>query len=389
MGIAHQTKSSAGNIGATRIEDLAEALEVTLRRQASRAEIDSTLAALHGPLALLVQQLKVQLAAPAAGLTRQLLAFSRKQVLSPQAFDLNVMLTDMRHMLRVLISEDIALRLSCAPAPAFVNADRGQLEQVVMNLAVNARDAMPNGGKLSIHIALSHNATAHQLPTGVLEPGPYIVLTVTDSGSGMTDTVKAHLFEPFFTTKAVGKGTGLGLATCYGIVRQSAGHIQLDSAPGQGTTFRIYLPAVAASAAPRPVTLEAPAGPQATEWILVAEDEPGLRELATSLLREAGYSVLEAANGMDALQLAAQHSDHPIHLLLTDVVMPKMGGRELAERLHAQRPDTKLLFTSGYSDDVLTQHGVLAPSIAFLAKPYTPAALSRKVRQVLDCPVPT
>jgi len=317
----------------------------------------------------------------AAALTRQLLAFSRKQVRNPRLLDLNAVLTSTDGMLRRIIGEDIEMRVIGDPQLGQVKADPGQVEQVIMNLVINARDAMPRGGKLTVETSrVALDGEYANVATGL-----YARLAITDTGVGMTEQVQAHLFEPFFTTKGLGKGTGLGLATCYGIIKQSSGHIHVYSEPGQGTTFKVYLPIVAGAAAHvAPVAPDSTAVRSGSECILLAEDEEALRELAACVLRDAGYTVFEATNGLDALHLAEQNCSTPIQLLLTDVIMPQMGGKELAEQLKLVRPDTKVLFMSGYTDDALTHHGVLEPGVALLEKPFTPTRLAAKVREVLE-----
>jgi len=321
----------------------------------------------------------------AADLTRQLLAFSRKQVRSPRVLDLNAVLGSMNVMLSRIIGEDVVMTILPDPNVGQVQADPGQVEQVMMNLAVNARDAMPHGGRLTIEISrvVVTAGNAREFPSVL--PGSYARLSVCDTGVGMTDHVKGHLFEPFFTTKGLGKGTGLGLATCYGIIRQSNGYIHVESEPDRGTTFKIYLPIVAeASPVALPVPVEPASRQTGTECILLAEDEDPLRELAGYVLRDAGYTVLEAANGYEALRLVDQNPDQPIHLLVTDVIMPRMGGKELADQLKLKRPATKILFMSGYTDDALTHHGVLEVGVALLEKPFTPNRLAYRVREILD-----
>ena len=320
----------------------------------------------------------------AAGLTRQLLAFSRKQVLQPRILDLNAVVGETETMLRRLIGEDIQLVTVLADRLSPVRADPGQMDQVLMNLAVNARDAMPRGGRLTIetgNVALDHTYARHH--AGV-EPGQYVMLAVSDTGHGMTPEVRARSFEPFFTTKAMGKGTGLGLATVHGIVRQSGGHIWLYSEPGHGTTFKIYLPRTeapgAAVGAPAPAEADLPTG---SETILLVEDEASLRELVGECLEASGYKVVEASHGMAALEAGERHRGR-IDLLLTDVVMPGMSGRELAERLRGSRPEIRTLYMSGYTDDAVVLHGILAEDMAFLQKPFTAADLARRVRAVLD-----
>ncbi len=320
----------------------------------------------------------------AGALTRQLLAFSRRQVLEPVVLNLNAVVSDTEKMLRRLIGEDVILTTELDPALRPVKADPGQLEQVILNLAVNARDAMPQGGRLTIETRNVVLDEAYCRATPDLRPGPYALLAVRDTGTGMAPATKAHMFEPFFTTKGVGKGTGLGLATVHGIVKQSGGHIEVSSEPGDGTHFRIYLPQVGASAVrPRPGPTALPRG---RETVLLAEDEDAVRSLARHVLKACGYTVLEAADGVQALEVAQGHAD--ITLLISDVVMPHLGGRELAERVTALRPGCKVLFTSGYTDDAVVRHGVHEAEVAFLQKPFTPAQLAQKVREVLDREAP-
>ncbi len=329
-----------------------------------------------------VQQI-LDLTQRAANLTRQLLAFSRRQIIEQRVINLNDLILNLDKMLRRLIGEDIELVVLPGEGLARVKADAGQIEQVIVNLAVNARDAMPEGGKLIIQTA---NVTVDEQFARIhlgSEPGAYVMLSVTDTGVGMTDEVKAHLFEPFFTTKEPGKGTGLGLATVYGIVKQHGGNIHADSEPGKGTTFTIYLPAVEAEAERLPRRDEEGFIPGGKETVLVVEDEALVRAALVRTLKEQGYRVLEAANGEEALHIAREHAGE-IHLLLTDVVMPQMGGKELSERIAAIHPRIKTLFVSGYTDDAMVQRGILEPGIAFLHKPFTAGALARKVRQVLD-----
>lgn len=318
----------------------------------------------------------------ASDLTRQLLAFSRKQMLQPKILDVNQVVTNVGKMLRRLIGEHIELVTELRPQLGTIKADPGQLEQVLVNLAVNARDAMPSGGTLTIattEVELSEH-DVREFPD--LRPGAYLRVRVADTGCGMDAAVRARIFEPFFTTKEVGKGTGLGLATVYGIVKQSEGHILVDSAVGCGTTFTIYFP----FAHEDPCFLS-PAGeasdlPRGSETILVAEDDDAVRSLAGRVLRAAGYTVLEARNGVEALDLSARHTG-PIHLLLTDLVMPKLGGQLLVERFGRTRPATKMLCVSGYTEGPLPP-GSVDGQVAFLHKPFSPSSLARAVRDVLD-----
>jgi len=315
----------------------------------------------------------------AAGLTRQLLAFSRKQVLQPRVLDLNAIVTDLTKLLRRTIGEHIEFSAKLAPALARVKADPNQIEQILMNLAVNARDAMPHGGSLRVETTnLRVDEKLAQQNTG-LRPGDYVLMIVTDTGSGMDLKVQARVFEPFFTTKEKGKGTGLGLATVYGIVKQSDGYISVESAPGQGTTFRIYLPQVAAEASV-PAQPETPPRITGSETILLVEDEESVRRLARAFLENRGYTVLEARDGAHAIEIC-QKPEQTIHLMVTDVVMPKMSGHELAQRVASLRPGMRVLFVSGYTGDSLPH---LGPTAAFLEKPFGPGDLVKKVRQILD-----
>ncbi len=319
----------------------------------------------------------------AAGLTRQLLAFSRRQMLQPQIVDINTIVKDLERLLRRLITADVQLVTVLAPELPSVRVDPASIEQVLMNLAVNARDAMPQGGRLTIEtgrVQLDEDyASSH---AGVV-PGHYVMLAVSDTGNGMDETTRARIFEPFFTTKEQGKGTGLGLATVYGIIQQSGGHIWVYSEIGHGTTFKVYLPETEAAKPAHVADREhAVARESGWETVLLVEDENAVRALAREVLRRHGYVVLEARHGVDALRLAERHPDD-IHLMVTDVVMPHMGGRELAERLAAVRPKMKVLFMSGYTDSAV-MHRHLTPGSAFLQKPFTPETFARKVRSVLD-----
>jgi two-component system cell cycle sensor histidine kinase/response regulator CckA len=318
----------------------------------------------------------------AAKLTHQLLAFSRKQILDPCVLDLNATVTGIEPLLRRMIREDIEIATALDSAAGRVKADAGQIEQVLLNLAVNASDAMPNGGWLTLATGNVTLDEVYARTHAEVEPGPYVMLSVSDTGHGMTAEVQAHIFEPFFTTKEVGKGTGLGLATVYGIAKQSGGHITVHSEPGHGAAFKLYLPRVEEA----PGTAE-PARPteitrRGSETVLLVEDDEPLRTLAREILSIQGYTVMDAINPSEALRLADVHPG-PIHLLLTDVVMPQMNGRQVADHLLAARPGLKVLFMSGYTDAAIVEHGVLEPGTQFLQKPFTPDGLSRKVREVL------
>ena len=319
----------------------------------------------------------------AAALTRQLLAFGRKQILSPVVLDLNSLLTEIGKMLWRLINADIELTTVLHPDLGRVKVDPGQLEQVIMNLVVNARDAMPTGGRLAIQTlnTVLSDAQARQHPE--LPSGPYTLLAVIDTGSGMDEATRARVFEPFFTTKEVGKGTGLGLATVFGIIKQSGGFIEVESALGSGSTFRIYLPQVREAEQLQEDTHVPVTAPGGMETILLVEDEDGLRELAQLVLEARGYKVLSTRDGGEALQVSQDYADD-IHLLFTDVVMPKMSGRQLTDLLVPSRPSMKVIFMSGYMDDTIMRHGIEDAETNFLSKPFTPIALARKVREVLD-----
>jgi two-component system cell cycle sensor histidine kinase/response regulator CckA len=318
----------------------------------------------------------------AAALTRQLLAFSRKQVLEPRVLDLNVVVAETEKMLRRLIGEDVQLITVFDDAIGYVRADPGQLEQVIVNLAVNARDAMPQGGKLIIETANVDLDESYVRSHPDARPGPHVMLALSDTGHGMDAKTVSQLFEPFFTTKGPGKGTGLGLATVHGIVRQSGGHVSVYTEPGRGTTFKIYLPRSDGQreSQAQPATIAAAVG---TETILLVEDEPSLRTMIGEILEAAGYVVLEGPSPEEALAAAGSYSG-PISLMLTDVILPRMSGPQIAEALRSSRPDTRVLFMSGYTDDAIGHHGILAPGVHFLQKPFTSESLLHKVRDVLD-----
>jgi len=319
----------------------------------------------------------------AAALTRQLLAFSRQQVIAPRVVNLSAVVAGVEKMLRRVIGEDVDLVTVLDPGVGSVRADIGQLEQVLMNLAVNARDAMPTGGKLTIETANVAHDPHYARERAAAPVSRFVMLAVSDTGVGMDEATKARIFEPFFTTKEPGKGTGLGLATVYGIVQQAGGFIWVYSEPGRGTTFKIYLPQVDAAAEDAGASTAPADLPRGTETVLVAEDEAAVRAVTREVLERQGYVVLEAPHGAAALDIAAQHRG-PIQLLVTDVVMPGLSGRQLADRLARLRPDTKVLYVSGYTDDAVVRHGVLEAGIAYLQKPFTIDSLARKVREVLD-----
>jgi len=318
----------------------------------------------------------------AAGLTAQLLAFSRKTIIEPKVLDLNEVVAQVGKLFRRVLGEDIILRPILATNLRPVKMDPGQLAQVIMNLSLNARDAMPKGGRLTIETTNIELLPAHASTYGNCQPGLYVRLQITDTGCGMTDEVQAKLFEPFFTTKEIGKGSGLGLATVYGIVKSCLGHIKVWSELGQGTRITVLLPAVLDVPARAVASGVAPAR-AGTETLLIVEDEPAVRRLMRIALERQGYQILEARDGAAAI-LAAERHVGPIHLLLTDVVMPGIGGREVAQRVLARHPTTRVLYLSGYTDDAVVRHGVVEENDAFLQKPFTPLALADKVRMVLD-----
>lgn len=316
-------------------------------------------------------------------LVRQLLVFSRKQVVEPKVIDLNTIILALNKMLRRTIGEDIALQTNLVEPSWPVKVDPAQIEQVIVNLVVNARDAMPKGGTLTI---ATENVFVDEVFAQKylgLETGEYLLLSVTDTGIGMTKEIKAHIYEPFFTTKEKSNGTGLGLSTVFGIVNQAGGYIRVDSEPGQGATFSIYLPKVTAPVEVSRASYQLETLPKGKETILVAEDEVSLRKLTVSILRNQGYTVLEAADGQEALQLGQQY-DRQIDLLLVDVVMPQINGKTLSGKLEAIRPKMKVLYTSGYTDNIIAQHGILEPGTMLLKKPFSPGALTQKVREALD-----
>jgi len=320
----------------------------------------------------------------AAALTRQLLAFSRRQMLQPQIVDINTIVQQLEKLLRRLISEDVELVTALGPSLLPVRVDPASVEQILVNLAVNARDAMPLGGRLTIETANVELDDAYALAHVTVTAGDYEMLALTDTGQGMDDATRLRVFEPFFTTKEQGKGTGLGLATVYGMVKQSGGYIWVYSEPGRGTSFKVYYPHAEQRVAAQP---EHP-GRRHTddthgwETVLLVEDEDAVRALAREVLRRHGYAVLEARHGVDAVRAAERHTDD-IHLMVTDVVMPHMSGRDLAERLSTVRPKMKVLFMSGYTDHAV-MHRDVTPGAAFIQKPFTPEAFARKVRTVLD-----
>jgi two-component system, cell cycle sensor histidine kinase and response regulator CckA len=321
----------------------------------------------------------------AAALTRQLLAFSRRQILQPKVLEIDTVVPDMDKMLRRLIGEDIDLVTILGAGAGKVKFDPGQIEQAIVNLVINSRDAMPDGGTITIETANVELDEAFVRVHGGAWPGPHVMLAVSDTGCGMDPETLSKAFDPFFTTKEKGKGTGLGLSTVFGIVKQSGGCLYAYSEPGRGTAMKIYLPRVTGETAPKDERRDAgfEIRLHGSETILLVEDEETLRKLASSILEGYGYTVLSAGNGEEALQLLNDSPGIP-RLLVTDVVMPKMGGRELSDRIQATHPDTRVLYMSGYTDNAIVHHGVLDPGVSYLPKPFTPKALARKVREVLD-----
>ncbi len=322
----------------------------------------------------------------ASTLIRQLLAFSRRQVLQPKIIDLNAIVMGLDKLLGRLMGEHIEMVTRCAANVGSVKADPAQVEQVIMNLVVNARDAMPKGGRLTVETLNVELDSTYARDHVTVKPGEYVMLAVSDTGMGMSPETVAHIFEPFYTTKDSGRGTGLGLSTVYGIVKQSGGYIWVYSEPGKGTTFKVYLPRVAEKAESKQEKVEAPGAGRGSETILLVEDEEAVRELANMILVAKGYSVIAAKNAKEAETFCEKHRGE-IRLLLTDIIMPGMSGRELAKRITARHPETRVLYMSGYTDNVLAEGGVLEAGVSFLQKPFTPAALAQKVRDVLDSPV--
>jgi len=325
----------------------------------------------------------MKIASRGSNLTQQLLAFSRRQILQPRVISINNLVGNMERLLRRLIGEDIELVTKIDPDLGAVRADKGQIEQIIMNLAINARDAMPNGGKLIIETDDVFLDETYEQRHVEVKPGPYVMLAVSDNGLGMDATIQSHIFEPFFTTKKMGQGTGLGLATVYGIVRQSGGYIWVYSEPGQETSFKIYLPRVEEpleSDEPKPVIVTDLKG---RETVLLVEDDHALREVISRGLKKFGYKILEAANGGEAL-LICEKQKGPIQLLLTDVVLPQMSGRELADRLRPLREDMKVLYMSGYTENAIVNNGILKENVGFIQKPFKVNALVQKIREIID-----
>jgi signal transduction histidine kinase len=337
----------------------------------------------NSPLRQDVQEI-INASERASSLTRQLLAFSRKQVLQPKVLDLNTHVSNMDKMLRRMIGEDIELVTLLAENLGRIKADPGQIEQVILNLALNAKDAMLKGGKLTIETANVKLDESYAHSHIGVTPGHYVMLSVSDNGVGMTPEIKERIFEPFFTTKEKGKGTGLGLSTVYGIIQQSGGNVWVYSEPGVGTTFKIYLPVIEEGRDSIQSLAVSTKPLQGSETILLVEDEEMVRKLACTVLQKYGYTVLEAPNGEEALRIVQGQNGNPIHLMVTDVVMPGMSGRQLADRLGSLWPEMKVLYMSGYTDNAIVHHGVLDPGIAYIQKPFAPNALTSKVREILD-----
>ena len=335
----------------------------------------------NDPLLVKVQAIQ-QAADRATTLTRQLLAFSRKQLLELKVVDVNSIVADMERLLRPLIGENIDLTTKLTPNVGHTRADAGQLEQVIMNLVVNAKDAMPDGGRILIQTSEADPDTARR-EHSLIEPGTYILLSVSDTGAGMDRETQSRIFEPFFTTKEKGKGTGLGLSTVYGIVKQGGGYIFAQSEPGCGTTFRIYLPRVADPADSPRVDKHAQAAAGGSETVLLVEDEESVRELVRETLKTRGYTVIEASDGIAGMRVSEEYQGN-LEILITDVVMPGMSGRELAKRVAAARPNIRVLYLSGYTEDAIIHEGALEPGTGFLQKPFTLQVLARKVREVLQ-----
>lgn len=321
----------------------------------------------------------------ASALTRQLLAFSRQQVLQPSVINVNILLTNLEKLLRRVIGEDIELITRTTPRPSSVKADASQLEQVIMNLVVNSRDAMPQGGKLTLETANVDLDESYAATHAGVTPGPYVMLAVSDTGKGMPPDVQSRIFDPFFTTKELGRGTGLGLSTVYGIVQQSGGHIWVYSEVDHGTTFKIYLPATGEKPDTAIREVPAPRSTHGKETVLLVEDDRQVRDLARTVLAQRGYSVLAPDESSTVVSVAEQNAMN-IHLLLTDVIMPGINGRDLARRLLQCNPAVRVLYMSGYTENVAGEHGMLDPGTHFLPKPFTPTSLADKVREVLDGP---